>query len=368
MIKVLTFLGTLFILSIYPTFGQLQPGFIQEEYLEILGVFTQGLPDSLQGSIPRPVNFTKAYESPTVGLENKWALWIDEEKKQALVAIRGTIQHPTSWLANFYAAMIPAKGRIKIREDYNFDYNFSEHPQAGVHAGWALATGSLAETILPKIDSLITQGYMDFIVTGHSQGGAITYLVNMMLQQMKKQGRWQSDIRIKSYASAAPKPGNLFFAYDYEQTNSGGWAFNVVNTADWVPQVPFSIQTTEDFSQTNPFGNIKPLIHKQKFPKNLLFKTVYNRLDKPTKRSKKNFQKYLGTFQEKQVVKVLPDFEGPGYLDSNHFSRAGDFIILVPDADYAEKFPDEEGKIFRHHMFIPYFDLFLKQFAVQTYE
>jgi len=343
--------------------AQLKPGFEPKEYEEILGVYAHSITDtSFSKGIPKPVTLKKAAESPTVGLENKWYLWINEAEKRAIFSIRGTVPNPTSWLANFYSAMIPAKGEMKFRNDYTFNYCFSKDPKAYVHVGWTLATGALAESLLPKMEELTQEGYRDFIITGHSQGGAITYLMAAMLMEMNDAGVWGEKLRIKVYASAAPKPGNLFFAYDYENQTMGGWAFNVVNAADWVPQVPFSIQTVDDFSETNPFSDVSGFIKQQKFPKNIVFKKVYNKLDKPTKKSQENFEKYLGKMAQKQVMKTIPEFESPPFVTSNHYARAGIFIVLQPDEAYQKSFPENKDKIFQHHMLQPYYFLFKNQF------
>jgi pimeloyl-ACP methyl ester carboxylesterase len=343
-------------------FAQLKPGFEAEEYLQLLGVFTHGLPDSTKVGIPSPKDLEKIYDSPVVGLENKWSLWVQESEKIAVIAIRGTVQSPTSWLANFYAAMIPASGSMKIRDDYTFKYDFAKNPKAAVHVGWTFATAALSETMTPKIDSLIANGYQDFIIAGHSQGGAIAYLVSAMLNIKIQSGSLPAKIRVKTYCSAAPKPGNLYFAYDYEYMNQGGWAFNVVNASDWVPEVPFSVQTVDDFNSTNPFSDVSGIIKAQKFPRNLILKKVYKKLDKPTKKSTKNFQKFLGKYAGKQVLKLYPDYESPAFFPSNHFVRVGNFIVLLPDEEYKIKYPDEEGRIFKHHMFNPYYFLFKKQY------
>ncbi len=352
-----------FLLSIQ-SFAQLKPGFEPREYEEILGIYAHSTSDtSFSKGIPKPIHFKPESQSPTVGLENKWYLWINEKEKIAVFSIRGTVPNPTSWLANFYSAMIPAQGQMKFRSDYTFNYNFSKDPKAFVHVGWTLSTGALAESLLPKMEELTQLGYRDFIITGHSQGGAITYLVTAMLLEMNEANVWGEKLRIKSYASAAPKPGNLFFAYDYEHKTANGWAFNVVNAADWVPEVPFSIQTVHDFSSTNPFSDVSGFIKQQKFPKNLVFKKVYNKLEKPTAKSQKNFEKYLGKMAGKQVLKSIPEFESPAFVASNHYSRAGVFIILRPDENYQQLFPDVKEKIFQHHMLQPYYYLFKKEFA-----
>ncbi len=345
------------------SFGQLKAGFEPNEYKEILGVYAHSISDTaFSKGIPKPTTLQMESESPTVGLENKWYLWVNESEKIAVFSIRGTVPNPTSWLANFYSAMIPAQGKMKFRTDYTFDYSFSQDPKAFVHVGWTLSTGALAESLLPKMAELTEKGYRDFIITGHSQGGAISYLVAAMLMKMNNANAWGEKLRIKTYASAAPKPGNLFFAYDFENRTMGGWAFNIVNPSDWVPEVPFSIQTVNDFSQTNPFSDVSGFIKQQKFPKNIVFKKIYNKLDKPTKKSQKNFQKYLGKMVGKQVLKTLPEFESPPFVSSNHYSRAGTFIIFQPDESYLKMFPNNKEKVFQHHMLQPYYFLFKKQF------
>jgi hypothetical protein len=51
---------------------------------------------------------------------------------------------------------------------------------------------------------------------------AISYLLTAYLYHLQKSGRLQADIRFKTYASAGPKPGNLYFAYQYEAMTKGG--------------------------------------------------------------------------------------------------------------------------------------------------
>lgn len=359
-IFILIFLG-----SMHICVAQLSPGFSSKEYKDFLGITAGSVQDSLFiKGIPQNPNLKRIYESPLVGLENKWYLWIDQTQKVAWLTIRGTANNPTSWLANFYSAMIPAQGKMKISATNTFEYNFSDDPKAAVHIGWTLSTGALAETLVPKMDSLYNSGYRDFIVSGHSQGGAITYLMTAHLYHLKETGRWKDPIRIKTYASAGPKPGNLYFAYHYEFITRGGWAFNVVNGADWVPETPFSVQTVNDFNVTNPFSDARDFIKKQKFPKNLIFKKVYNNLNKPTQKAKKHFQKYLGVYAGKEVIKTLPNYQSPHYFNSNHYTRAGDFIVLYPDTEYFKLFPEEKEKVFKHHALQPYLYLLEKHYPV----
>lgn len=362
----LFWLALLISLPVVETYCQLKPGFSPNEYLDFLGITAASVADtSFTNGIPQNPKLEKIYESPVVGLENKWYLWVNGENKTAWLTIRGTANNQTSWLANFYSAMIPAKGSLKIREDYQFEYNFSENPKAAVHVGWTLSTGALAETLVPKMDSLYASGYRDFVISGHSQGGAISYLMTSHLNQLKSTGRWPEPIQIKTYCSAAPKPGNLFYAYEYEFQTQGGWAFNVVNAADWVPEVPFSVQTIKDFNRTNPFSDASDFIKRQKFPQRLVFRRVYNKLNKPTRSAQRNFEKYLGFYAGKQVKKTLPEYEAPEFFTSNHFTRTGNFIVLIPDEKYWELYPDEKEKVFKHHLLRPYYYLLQNQFGLK---
>lgn len=89
--------------------------------------------------------------------------------------MRGTTEKPESWLANFYAAMVPAKGEIKLNDTEIFRYQLATNPKAAVHIGWLLGMAYLSKEIAPKIDSLCKTGIKEFLIMGHSQGGAISF-------------------------------------------------------------------------------------------------------------------------------------------------------------------------------------------------
>ncbi len=336
------------------TFGQsLQPGFDKAEYLEMLRILARVTADSsYYNKFESPVRYTLQYESPILGLDHLWQLWTNDHT--AVIAVRGTTKNSVSWLANFYAAMVPAKGVVQLDAERAFSYDLTDHPQAAVHVGWLTATGFMYEDIRPWVDTLVTQGIQNIIVLGHSQGGGIAYLLTAHLYSLQRQGRLSGDIRLKTYCSAAPKPGNLYFAYAYEAMTQGGWAYNVVNTADWVPETPLSIQTLEDFNTTNPFLHARTIIRQQKFPKDIAMRYVYGRLHKPLIKARKRYQHYLGTVASKSVGRALPGYAHPGYFDSNHYVRTGNTIVLVPDQAYFELYPEDPNDIFRHHLIAPY--------------
>lgn len=347
----------------------LQPGFDPAEYIELLKVSARFGDSTYVASFPAPQRFKPVYRSPIVGLDNRWDLWTDNAQT-AVISVRGTTANSTSWLANFYAAMVPAKGDLQISDTETFAYNLAENPKAAVHVGWLVATAFLSKDMLPKLDSSYRKGVRNIVITGHSQGGAIAYLLTAHLYSLQKAGRLPADIRFKTYCSAGPKPGNLYFAYAYEAMTQGGWAFNVVNSADWVPEVPLSIQTLNDFNATNPFSGAPDVIKKQKLLNRIVLKHVYNNLTKPALKAQRNYQRYLGNIASKTVQKNLNGYVAPEYYNSNHYVRTGQIVVLLADSAYYRQYPDSKEKIFIHHYHPPYLLLTERQFmgssAAQT--
>jgi len=207
-------------------------------------------------------------KSKTIGLDNHWDLWINKSSTIAVISIRGTTLKPESSLANLYAAMVPAKGKLQLTKTDTFEYELAPNPEAAVHVGWLISMAYLSRDILPKIDSLYSTGVKNILLMGHSQGGAINYLLTAYLYNLQMKGALPKDLRFKTYCSAAPKPGNLYFAYYYEMLTRNGWGYNIVNSVDWVPETPISIQTLNDINHSNPFTNAKRKLKKLKFPQN----------------------------------------------------------------------------------------------------
>ena len=328
----------------------LKPGFDKAEYAELMKVSVSSTANQAYiDTLPRPEHFKKLYQSAPIGMDNLWDLW-KNENNVAAISLRGTTLNAISWLANFYAAMVPAKGELQVSKDYLFKYQLAENPRATVHTGWLLSLAYLSKDMMPKIDSLYKTGVKEFLIMGHSQGGAIAYLLTAYLYNLQKQGLLAADIRLKTYCSAGPKPGNLYFAYDYEALTQNGWAFNVVNSADWVPETPFSIQTLDDFNATNPFANAKDMMKKQGVVKGLVLRWVYGRMDGVTKRAVRRYCKNLGNRVGGMLKKSLPGFAPPAYADNMNYTRAGNYIVLLADEDYYKHFPDSKTNPFAHHL------------------
>lgn len=67
----------------------------------------------------------------------------------------------------------------------------------------------------------------------------------------------------------------------------------------------------------------------------------------PARRSSKHYQ----------LIKLLI------FFDSNHFTRAGTFVILYPDVEYYRIYPDEKEKVFKHHALQPYLYLLDRHYS-----
>lgn len=356
--------------------GQLKPGFDATEYLTLLqiaahqsqGLFPQA--DSLQAGmskrgispIPSPRQYTLVYRSAEVGLFNQWDLWLKKDSSVAVISVRGTISNTASWLENFYAAMLPATGSLKLNDSTTFSYHLAANPRAAVHAGWLLGLAFLAPSIVREVRSYAAAGVSQFIVFGHSQGGAIAFLLTSYLRSLPD-SVLPAGLIFKTYASAAPKPGNLYYAYDFDALTRGGWALRVVNEKDWVPETPFSLQTLDDFNHPNPFTRIKPALKRTSLLVRLYAGHLFGRLDRSSKKANRRFRKTLGRTVYRQIRHQLPEFPEPAYAPTLNYMTAGVPIILAPYPGYDKDFPDDGKNDFLHHGLQPYYQLVLHETA-----
>lgn len=108
-------------------YAQLKPGFDKAEYHELLLV--SGQSSGIEAYIKKaekPQQHTMMYRAPLTGLDNRWDLWMREDGV-VTISIRGTTAAAESWLANFYAAMVPAEGTLHLSDSSSFSYRLSEH-------------------------------------------------------------------------------------------------------------------------------------------------------------------------------------------------------------------------------------------------
>ncbi|HTF80887.1 MAG TPA: hypothetical protein VL947_04160, partial [Cytophagales bacterium] len=104
----------------------LKPGFSVTEYIELLKISARCIEDSSYYSqVGEPTFFKKVYRSKPIGLDNLWELWIDPVNSVATISIRGTTAQSVSWMANYYAAMVPAKGELQLSKTDKFSYQLA---------------------------------------------------------------------------------------------------------------------------------------------------------------------------------------------------------------------------------------------------
>jgi hypothetical protein len=371
--KVTLFLA-IFSLAAKITSGQttLSPGFDATEYLQLLQIFnaqTAALyPESASSVndssfvIPDPANYRMVYRSPEVGLYNRWSLWLSNDSSVAVISIRGTVMKPESWLENFFAVMMPATGSMKINDSTTFSYKLAENPRAAIHTGWLLGLAYLSPSILEQIKKYDQLGVKQYIIFGHSQGGAIAYLLRSYLYYLPDT-LLPKNIIFKTYCSAAPKPGNLYYAYDFDFINRGGWAFRVVNSLDWVPETPFSVQTLQDFNEANPFTNIKPALKKASWLVRLYTDRLFRRINGSTQKANEKLRKILGDQVYKLIHRWLPQFPKPEFSQTINYMPAGIPIILMPYPGYDDRFHFDGKNVFLHHGLKPYYLLTLHDYG-----
>ncbi|MCX6312044.1 MAG: lipase family protein [Bacteroidetes bacterium] len=341
----------------------LQPGFDGNEFRKMLSVSAYQVDTPWVNKwMPYPVGYDLIYRSPVSGMDNRWDLWKSKDSV-CVISVRGTIGTTPSWTENFYSGMIRAKGKLNMGNGKFFEYKLAEDSNACVHIGWTVGLANLAPEIIEKINEQYKLGIKNFILMGHSQGGAIIDLLTSYLHYEKGKSI-PADIVFKTYASGVPKVGNQAYAYDFDFITRGGWAFRIVSSADWVPEVPFSIQAMDDIEKGNPFENINLLIGGAKWPVKFLAKHVIRKMNRSVKRSRKQFVKYLGKDCGKFVCKNIPGFPKQDFVASLNYMTCGIPIIFQADAAYHKLYPDDPKSIFRHHGFTQYLYLLNQYYPV----
>ncbi|GAB4133627.1 MAG: hypothetical protein Fur0041_06010 [Bacteroidia bacterium] len=335
------------------SYARIQPGFNPDELRTLINISVrQGDTPWVNMRYAYPQGYKMIYRSSVVALDNRWDLWSTPDSG-CVISIRGTTSTNESWLENFYAGMIPAIGSLPLANNTTFNYQLAADSNSYIHIGWMIGLAYMAPDIVAKINEQYKNGKREFRIMGHSQGGAIALLLHAYLH-FQKGKNIPDDVVLKTYATAAPKPGNQNFAYNFDFITRGGWAFRVVNSADWVAEVPFSIQTLNDIHPLNPFYNALHVKGFLKWPLSSYAKHVIRKMNRAAKRSQKRYKKYLGKKAGKMVRKTIKGMPKHALAPSMHYVACGSPVILYADADYFREFPNDQKKIFRHHWFGPY--------------
>lgn len=146
--------------------------------------------------------------------------------------------------------------------------------KARIHLGFRIALESLDSALvqategldfLPKITNPLKINYLsgrintilkslgpdkneiNLYVTGHSLGAGMAALAATWLATQPFPGY---KINVKCYSFAQPKPGNDYFSYatDIMFRKKGFGFYTVLNSLDTVPQVPLTIQTSDNLN------------------------------------------------------------------------------------------------------------------------
>jgi hypothetical protein len=350
--KVIAVLAAFFLFISF-AFSQthLKPGFNTKEYLSLMDVFAlqnDSMPNQAKYSTLK--DYQHIYQSPEGPLKNRVDIWLQPDNV-GIICIRGTIPNPVSWLENFYSAMIPANCSLQINDTTTFNYKLAEDSCASVHVGWTLGLAYMAPLVVQQVNELYAKGVKEFFIFGHSQGGALAFLMRSYLQYSNAVPK---DIFFKTYGSAAPKPGDVKYVYDLDFITRGGWCLRVVNSEDWVPETPFTAQTLDDMNEANPFGNISSMLGNQKWYVRWYINGMFRKLKKGGNSAMERYQKFLGKKLYPQIKKVLPQFKQPVYANTSNYMTAGTPIILMADSAYKQQFQFTGKNIFVHHLLAPY--------------
>lgn len=213
----------------------------------------------VQPPIPDPQpQWSLLFDGPEIGdFENKWQLWRRASDGRFAIAVRGTIPEAGSILEDLISVIVKADGTLSVGP-LQCQYKFAADPSAGVHLGFAIGTLLLltdpANGILVQLTKCGVAPGSDVYITGHSQGAAIATLLRSYFEYS---GGMPANCSIKTYVFAQPKPGNQHYADDFEDRFcNSAMAFRVSNVLDWVPEVPFTLQSPYDIDQPNPLSVI----------------------------------------------------------------------------------------------------------------
>ena len=267
-----------------------------------------------------PNGYEKFYTSDALAMDNMYQLY----KHDSLIIInfRGSTSKFISWYTNLQMAMIPCEGEI-VHMRTTYKYKFANDNNALVHSGYALSMVLIAKTLLPQIKNLIYEGHKNFIITGHSQGGALSNLAKAYFENLPK-GTFPSRPNFTVYAFAAPMFGNQAFIDEYNSRYlATETSFNIVNPADMIPKMPLHMGDTSSLvaKVAENLVNQEPIDFKY-----LLMSEL--------KRANQEFitQKVLSTSESliKQISDDIGTVELPEFSTDINYKYVGNVVYLQP--------------------------------------
>lgn len=328
--KISLFLVSIF-LSVF-TFAQLKPGFDPSEARDMIRICNSATYLDLYGddSAIIPEGYTKTYTSPVYGMDNLFQIY--EKGDVGVISFRGSTAKKNSWLANMYATMIPAKGKMEINGD-KFKYQFAKDTNGAVHAGYSLAIYYLKDDVLDQIKRLNKKGIRDIIITGHSQGGSLAQLTRVYLDHLSI-FKLSKRNTFKVYSFANPMIGNEIFCKEYsDKFCSTQMSYVIQNPKDFVPKMPISYY--DDFWEKNLADFIlnNEEFNEQKFATDGLLNLFKGRLPALAKKFAENINK--------QLLKDLGEIKMPPFKDELNYKHTGN-VILISETIYPPKKGEED--------------------------
>lgn len=340
----------------------IEAGYDKTEILEIMPALerTYDAEDIGGFKTPTPENMQQVFRSTVSPLMNRFDIWLTDDKK-AVITIRGTIIDTAamSSAAVLYSLMAPANGKIKVSETSWFEYKLAELPDAGVHLGMLLGLYFMSDELVDQINTQYTNGIRDFIIVGHSQGSGNSLLVTSYLWYLRKDGKLPADIRFKTYSIATPKTGNLQYVYDYEKLTAGGYAFSINNVIDWVPRVPMSFQSVQDFPKVSPFRDIKGFLSGANYTLGPNFEKGFEAFSNVTPKIISQITQDIHQNVYPKIAAAIPGYIEPECLPSFNFERSGVSVPLVPNEEYFKLFPNDPDNfnVWENHSVYPHYIL-----------
>jgi hypothetical protein len=254
--------------------------------------------------------------------------------------------------------MIPAKGEMLLPDSQKVEYKYAEDERAAVHVGWAMGVQFMLSDILTKIKEYNKKGIYNIYITGHSQGGALAHLLRAAFEYLPD-NKLSKKNKFKLYSLASPKPGNRFFAYDYASyTSLKNPSYSIINSSDWVPMLPFTVQSTDNMSEVNPFKSLENNEFDMSLFKRIVIKRIFNLMKNPINKSQKRLLKVLGNDMNKQISKIVGDFNVPENIKDFAYFPVGIQVILKPMKGKSE---DKLVNLFWQHLPAHYYFLIDEQ-------
>ncbi len=302
--------------------AQIQPGFSPKEAKDLILLCNSFTYIDLYGSDSSviPSSCKKVYTSPTYGMDNKFQVYV--QNGIGIINFRGSTDNKSSWLENFYSALIPVEDVIKV-ENGNFYYKVGKDTAGGVHAGYILALSHFQEDVLIQMKNLNQKGIYNFIITGHSQGGALAQVLRASLEYLPE-SKVSKKNKYKVYSFANPMIGNFEFAKEYNKNYSEKeLSFSLHNPEDIVPQMPMSYNDStywKESALTLLGGDDAPS------KKSMLLDGFIQTFENPIKKLSNVLAKNLN----KQLEKDLGTIEMPKFKNDINYCHTGKLILLPP--------------------------------------